>query len=297
MLIRSNFNKLFTSTALPVLKQIIDDSYEQLEDFAPKIFNMLQMDRDIIQSLQVSGLPAAPENAEGAALEYQDVVQGYAKTYQANKYRLGVKITNEMIEDGDVLQMKRLAEELGKSMKETRIIQATTVFNNAFSSSYAGADGVALGSASHPLFAVGGTDSNTASADLSVTALRAGLLAMRETLNPQGLRRPVKARKLLVTTTDQWLAAELLKSVLKPGVSTQEVNTLPDLEIVVGDYLNDADSWFLIGDKHDLNFFQKNAMEIMSDEDFDGDALKIQARERFVVGFGDWRGVYCGLGT
>lgn len=297
MLIRSQFNKLFTSAALPVLEEIIFDSYEQVEDIMPKLFNVMQMDKDIIQSLQISGLPAAPENAEGAALEYQEVIQGYAKTYQALKYRLGVKITNEMIEDGDVVSMKRLAEELGKSMKETKIIQGTSVFNNAFSSSAAGADGLALASASHPLFAVGGTDSNTASADLSVTALRNALIALRETLNPQGLRRPVKAKKLLVTTSDQWLAAELLMSVLKPGVSTQEVNTLPNLEIVVGDYLNDADSWFLLGDKHDLNFFQKNPMDVRTDEDFDGDAVKIQARERFVFGFGDWRGVYCGQGT
>lgn len=295
MLIRNQFLKLFTSSALPVLEKVIFEEYNRAADCVKPCFNVLPMDRDITQSLQISGLPSAPENSEGASVEYEDIVQGYAKTYTALKYRLGVKITREMIEDGRIIDMKKLAQELGHSMYTTRQVQAAAIFNNATTT--AGPDGVALGSASHPLFASGGTDSNTATADLAVAALRAGLVAMRETLNPQGLRVPHMAKKLVVTTSDQFLAAELLQSVLKPGGSTNDVNTFPSMDIVVVDYLTDADTWFLLADKHDLNFFERTPMELDDDVDFDGDSFKIACRERFAVGFSDWRGVFVGVGN
>ena len=296
MMIRQNFLNQFTASALPVLEQVIFEGYEQVQDLVPTFLNMRKMDRDIIQSSTISGLPVAPQNAEGQALEYDDIVQGYSKTYTALKYRQGAKITKEMIEDGKYIQMAELAMELGKSMQETRQIVAASILNNAFSAGSAGPDGVALASASHPL--IGGLlGDNTDTADLAVASLRAGIEAMRDTRNLQGLRRPFKAKKLVVTITDQWLAGELLQSFLKPGVSTNDVNTLPNLEVVVNDYLTDADSWFLLADKHDLNFFERTAVELDQKVDFDGDALKIQCRERFAVGFNDWRGFFGGLGS
>lgn len=297
MMIRQNFLNQFTASALPVLEQVIFEGYEQVQDLVPTFLNMRKMDRDIIQSSTISGLPVAPQNAEGQALEYDDIVQGYSKTYTALKYRQGAKITKEMIEDGKYIQMAELAMELGKSMQETRQIVAASILNNAFTAgASAGPDGVALASASHPL--IGGLlGDNTDTADLAVASLRAGIEAMRDTRNLQGLRRPFKAKKLVVTITDQWLAGELLQSFLKPGVSTNDVNTLPNLEVVVNDYLTDADSWFLLADKHDLNFFERTAVELDQKVDFDGDALKIQCRERFAVGFNDWRGFFGGLGS
>lgn len=297
MLIRNQFNKLFTSAALPVLKQVIQNDYEKTADFIPFIYNVLPMDRDIVQSLQISGLPAVPSNSEGASLDYEELIQGYAKTYTALKFRLGVKITKEMVEDGRIIDMKKLASELGKSMFTTRQVQGASILNNAFSSSFNGPDGVPLASASHPLFAIGGTDDNTDAADLAVSALRTAIQDMRETRNPQGIRVPHMARRLVVTTADQFLAAELINSVLKPGGTTNDVNTLPSLEIVVCDYLTDADSWFLLSDSHDLNFYQRTPMEVDQDVDFDGDAWKIQCRERFAFGFNDWRGVWASNGA
>lgn len=291
MMIRNNFTHQFGTAMLPVLEQVIFEGYDMVDDLVGLCFNMKQMDRDIIQSSTISGLPQAPVNAEGAPLEYDDLDQGYAKTYTALKYRQGAKITTEMIEDGKYIDMEAVSRELGKSMQETRQIVAAAVLNNAFSSSFAGPDGVCLANTAHPLLG-GLTDGNRASADLAVAALRTAIQDMRDTRNLQGLRRPQKARRLITTISDQWLAKELLQSFLKPGVSTNEVNTLPNLEIVVHDYLSDADSWFLLSDRHDLNFFSRKAMEVMNDVDFDGDAFKIQCRSRFAVGFNDWRGVY-----
>lgn len=293
-MLRNNFLHQFTSSALPVLEKMIFEGYDTVMDLVSEVCNMERMDRDIIQSATLSGLPLARQNAENSPLEYEDIQQGYSKTYTALKYRLGARISVEMIEDGRWIDMGKLARELGLAMKEARQVVAAEVLNNATSTN--GPDGVPLGSASHPLLG-GLTDSNTATADLSVAAIRAGVVAMRDTRNLQGLRRPYKAKKLVCTIQDQFLAAELLGSFLKPGVSTNEVNTLPGFEIVVHDYLTDDDTWFLLADKHDLNFFQRKPMEISDDVDFDGDAFKIQCRERFVAGFNDWRGVFVGVGS
>lgn len=297
-LLRQNFTHQFFANALPVLEKIIFESYDLPEDLLPEIFNMYSMDKSITQSSIITGLPVAYENDEQAALQYEDIQQEYSKTYQALKYRLGVKISEEMLEDGDVVSMRKLAEELGKAMKERKLIQGFAVINGGFTDS--GPDGVSLFNASHPLAASGGTDSNTAAADLAVASLRTGIEALRQTRNSQGLRRPVKAKKLVVPVESQWAAGELIGSMHKPYTSDNEVNTLPNLEVVVGDYITLGNgTWFLLADKgqHTLNFFQRTPMKVIEDNDFDGDAKKIQCRERFVFGYDDWRGTYGSAGA
>lgn len=295
---RSNYADQFFATALPVLERLLLEGYDLPVDLVPECFNVRSMDRSITQSSQVSGFILAPENAEGAAVVYDDLVEGYSKTYTALKYRLAAKITREMIEDGQYIRMTDLARELGKALQETRQIVSFNVFNNGFSDT--GPDGVSLFNASHPLFASGGTDSNTASADLGITPLRNGINAMRDTRNPQGLRRPIRARKLIVPIETQWLAGELIGSYLKPQTADNDVNTLPNLQVVVADYLNlGSGVWILTGDKgdHHLNFFQRTPMQMDEDTDFDGDARKIAGRERFVVSYDDWRGTYGSAGA
>jgi len=294
MLLRSQFPDLVLEDALPVLEKVIFEGYKMADDILPELFNQYSMDQAITQSTGIGGLPIAPVNSEGAALSYDDVDQLYDKTYTALKYRLGVKITEEMIEDNKFITTVKLAEELGKAMKEAKLVAGHAIFNNGFATD-TGPDGVYLFSASHPLPSVGGTDSNVGTADLSVASLRSGIEAMRETLNARGLKRPLKARKLVVPVANQWLAAELIKSYQKPYTADNEVNTFPNLDIVVGDYLTlGSGTWFLLADKgdHDLNQFQRVSMSVKSDDDFDADSRKIACRERFVFGYNDWRGTF-----
>lgn len=298
MLLRNQFTHQFFSAALPMLEKIIFESYDLPQDLLPELFNMYTMDKSITQSSLISGFPVAPENEEGAPLDYENISQEYSKTYTALKYRIGVKITEEMLEDGDVVVMRKLAEELGKSMKERKQIAGFSVLNNGFSDT--GPDAVALFSASHPLPASGGTDSNTASADLAVSALRTAIQDMRDTRNSQGLRRPKRAKKLIVPIATQWLAGELIGSPLRADNAENAINTFPNLDIVVGDYITLGNgTWFLLADKneHTLNFFQRTPMKVVEDDDFDADAKKMAARERFVFGYDDWRGIYGSQGA
>lgn len=293
MMIRNQFTHQFFADALPVLKQIIEDSYKLPEDQIAKLFNVMQADRDILQSSQLSGLGLTPEIAEGASLQYDDLVQGYSKTYTPAKYRLAAKITEEMIEDGKEIDMARIAKEMGLSMQYTRQILMFSVLNNGFTT--AGADGQFLFDSDHPLYAAGGTDSNVGTADLGITSLRDGLIAMRDTRNAQGLKRPKMARRLVVPVDSQFLAKELIESVQKPQTADNDVNTLPKLEVSICDFLNlGSGVWVLLADKgeHDINFIQRSPMRVSEDVDFDGDAFKIASRERFDVGYNDWRGTF-----
>lgn len=298
MMIRNNFNHQFFADALPVLKQMIYNSFQLPDDLTLKCFNNLKADREILQSTQLSGLGLTPEVAEGASLDYDDVVQGYSKTYTPVKYRLGCKITEEMIEDGRFIDMQKLAKELGLSMQYVRQIIAFNILNNGFSDT--GPDSAALFSASHPLFVSGGTDSNVGTADLGITPLREALVAIRDTRDAQGLKRPRKAKKLIVPIESEWLARELIQSVGKPQTADNDINTLPGLEIVVADFLNiGSGAWVVTADKmeHDLNFIERSPMRVDEDADFDGDAWKIASRCRFTVGYNDWRGTFASPGA
>ena len=136
----------------------------------------------------------------------------------------------------------KLPSALVRSGTETVEITAANIFNNGFSSSYTGFDGVELFSELHPLLG-GGNQANEPStdADLSVSSLTAGLTAIEKYTDERGLKNPTKAVLLLVPV-DLWnVAEELLGSEYKPYVANNEVNALQkkDLQYFVGHYLTD----------------------------------------------------------
>ena len=84
----------------------------------------------------------------------------------------------------------------------------------------------------------------TTHADLSVTSLTAGLTAIEKFTDERGLKRPTKAKTLLIPV-DLWnVAEELLGSEYKPYTANNEVNAIvkKDLSYTVNHYLTDTDA-------------------------------------------------------
>ncbi len=62
---------------------------------------------------------------------------------------------------------------------------------------------------------------------------------------------------------------------------------------VVWDYLTDADAFFITTDAPEgLMSFQRRALALTQDNDFDTENARMKATERYSCGWGDFRGVY-----
>lgn len=285
------------------LNQMFQDGLESWGEEYSKIFNVANSTKQSEIDSYETGFAAMPEKTEGAAATYDTIYAGIKKTYTHLTYALGYEITEEAIEDN--LQtpetFNKLPQALNRSGIETVEVSSFNVFNNGFST--AGFDGKYLFATDHPNIG-GGSQGNTPStqADLSVASLTAGLTAVEKFTDERGLKRPMKAKTLLVAVDNWAVAEELIGSEYKPYTGNNEVNALQkkDLQYFVGHYLTDADAWFLLAEKgaHQLKFFWRVKLgALRRGTDFDSTNLKHLARMRFSVGYSHWMGTYGSSGA
>ena len=121
----------------------------------------------------------------------------------------------------------RYTKALARSMAHTKQVKAMNVFNNAFSSSFKGGDGVSLSNASHPL-ATGSTASNTfaTQVDLSETALENAVIAIHNFTDDRELPVMINPRMLLIPIESQFTAERILKSPLRSATADNDLNAL-----------------------------------------------------------------------
>jgi phage major head subunit gpT-like protein len=265
-ILRTGFSDQFFSTALPLLEELIMEQYGNKPDMIPMIFNVESSDKWGEQDSTVTGFGIAPEKAENSPVKYDDVLQGYDTTYTHTTYALAFRTSREMVDDEKYGMIRKSATALGRSMFNTRQIQAAKDFNNAFTSA-TGPDGKELCATDHPLIG-GGTASNELAtpADLSVTSLRQALNDMEDTVDERGLLINVEPETLLVPNELIWDAEELLKSSLRPDTANNPVNAfqIKNLDYKMWNYLTDPDAWFLVANKmdHNMKFYEREPVNI-----------------------------------
>jgi len=304
MLRREQFKDFFFETALPALDKVISDSQEEFPMEHETLFNIRNTKREIVQDSQVTGMPSFGVVAEGEEYPIDGGVQGYNKTYRIQKYGSLCAMTYEWMEDGNIEQYYKRAEQMGRSMRETIKISAASVLNDAFAS--AGPDGQPLISSAHPLAYPGaGTTSNTlvTPADMSLSSIQDLVTVMRKTRDNSGKKVLVRPEFLVVAPELEFLAHELLESEMKPqaglgGGLTEEnmVNALRGrygLKPVVMDYLVDPDAFFLMAKKgsHEINWIWREQPNTDADYEFKSDVALYKIRARWDVGFSDFRGI------
>lgn len=295
LLNRGAFSDFFLTDMLPELENVIVDKYNSKPDKIKEIFNFHTSGKAIEQSTTVGTFPAAPEIPEGEDIDYYQAKQGFDKTYTMVKYGLGMKTTEEMVEDDQWALVSKLAKSLGKSVYETQQVKAFNVFNNGFSAT--GPDGTYLFSTSHTLLG-GGTASNTpsAGADLTVDSLEDAIINLHGTRDDENKHISLMPAILLVPTALKFTAYEIVNSLLRSDNASNATNAFKEdgLRVVVSDYLTDTGAWFVgvAPDESELHFYERRAMRTEGGFDFDSGAGKTKVTTRFDVGYSDWRGWY-----
>lgn len=231
------------------------------------------------------------------AIEYDDFDQLYKTTFTHVEYAKGFKVERKLVDDDLYNEINARPRQLALSSIRTREKNAASVFNNAFSASFTGGDAVSLCNASHPLAPThaGDTQSNTGTLALSYDNVVAARETMRAFTDDRGELTTVIPDTLLVPPELEEEAFTIWRTMNKPDTADFHDNFVQGFlrQVIVWDYLTDANNWFLIDSaraKEFLIWLNRVATEFAMDPTSD---FRLEARfrgyERYSYGWSDWR--------
>jgi len=291
---------------LPGLNALFGLEYATYGEQHKEIYETETSERSFEEETKLSGFSAAPVKSEGSAIAYDNAQEAFTARYNHETIALGFSLTEEAIEDNlyDSLSA-RYTKALARAMAYTKQTKAASVLNNGFSAGvYAGGDGVALFSTSHPLVS-GGVNSNTFStqADLNETSLEAAVIQIAGWTDERGLLIAAKPRKLVVPPALQFVATRLLETQLRVGTADNDINAIVNNGSIpegytVNNYLTDTNAYFLCTDvPNGMKHFIRSPLANSMDGDFDTGNVRYKSRERYSFGFSDPLGMFGSQGA
>ena len=286
---------------LPGLNALFGLEYATYGEQHKEIYETESSERSFEEETKLSGFSAAPVKNEGSAIAYDNAQEAFTARYNHETIALGFSLTEEAIEDNlyDSLS-SRYTKALARAMAYTKQTKAASVLNNGFSAGvYAGGDGVALFSTSHPLVS-GGTNSNTQStpADLNETSLEAAVIQIAAWTDERGLLIAAKPRKLVVPPALQFVATRLLETQLRTATADNDINAIVNNGSIpegytVNNYLTDTNAYFICTDvPNGMKHFVRSPLSNSMDGDFDTGNVRYKSRERYSFGFSDPLGMF-----
>ena len=223
-----------------------------------KYWQVRTSDKATIRHSYIVGGGLVQKNRDTDNLPIDHIVQGFDNSYTPEVYRLAMRIERRLRETDQYDVIDRKMADLMQSGRDTIELYAALPFNSAFAASvkWVCADGMNLCDTSRPYErADSGSswDNEDTGATLSQGSISTMRLNMRKHTAPNGRRRPLRMKKVVIPPDLEDTAIEELKSVQKPGVSTNETNFLTryGLSYEVWEYLTSTTAYFGMTDKDD----------------------------------------------
>ena len=288
----------------PGLNALFGLEYDRYENEHSEVFDEESSDRAFEEEVMLAGFSTAPTKSEGGSISFDDAQETFTARYTHETIALAFSITEEAIEDNLYDRLaSRYTKALARSMAQTKQIKAAAILNNAFSSSNAIGDGVALASSSHPT--INGNQSNILStaSDLNETSLEQALIDIAGFKDERGLKIAVRGTKLIIPKELQFIAERVLNSNLRPGTADNDANAMKNMGMlaegaVVNHFLTDTDAFFIKTDApNGFKFFNRAPIKTAMEGDFDTGNMRFKARERYSFGVSDWRCVFATPGA
>jgi len=286
---------------LPGLNALFGLEYKRYGEEHKELYETETSERSFEEETKLSGFSAAPVKNEGSAIAYDNAQEAFTARYNHQTIALGFSLTEEAVEDNlyDTLSA-RYTKALARAMSYTKQVKAAAVLNNGFSGGvFAGGDGVALFSTSHPLVS-GGVNSNTQATptDLNETALENAVIQIAQWTDERGLLIAAQPRKLVVASSNQFVATRLLETELRVATADNDINAIKNNGSIpegytINHYLTDPDAYFLTTDvPNGMKHFVRTPLSTSMDGDFDTGNVRYKARERYSFGFSDPLGMF-----
>ena len=286
----------------PGLNALFGLEYKRYDNESAEIYVTESSDRAFEEEVMLSGFANADVKAEGQGVSYDTAQETYTARYTMETIALAFAITEEAIEDNLYDRLaSRYTKALARSMSNAKQVKAANPLNNGLPSvaTYNTGDGVALFSTAHPT--VSGTNvANTLAtqADLNETSLEQALIDIAAFTDERGLKVAARGVKMIVPSANQFNAERLLKSQGRTGTADNDINAVNSMGMIpqgyrVNHFLNDSDAWYVITDvPNGMKHFERTPLTTSMEGDFDTGNVRYKARERYVFGASDYRGIF-----
>ncbi len=285
----------------PGLNALFGLEYKQYENQSSEIYTTESSDRAFEEEVMLSGFASAQVKPEGSGVTYDNAQETFTARYTNETIALAFAITEEAIEDNLYDRLaSRYTKALARSMAQTKQVKAASPLNNGLptTDNYDSGDAVSLFSTAHPTIAGVFSNTLTTQADLNETSLEQALIDIAGLTDERGLKIAAKAVKMIIPSALQFTAERLMKSAGRVGTADNDINAVKSLGMVpqgyrVNNYLTDTDSWYITTDvPNGMKHFERTPLSTKMEGDFDTGNVRYKARERYVFGVSDPRGIY-----
>ena len=153
-------------------------------------------------------------------------------------------------------------------------------------------------STAHPTIAGTFQNTLTTQADLNETSLEQALIDIAAMTDERGLKIAAKGVKMIVPPANQFTAERLMKSQGRVGTADNDINAVKSMGMIpqgyrVNNFLTDTDSWYITTDvPNGMKHFNRAPLTTKMEGDFDTGNVRYKARERYVFGVSDYRGIF-----
>ena len=284
----------------PGLNALFGLEYKQYENQSAEIYTTESSDRAFEEEVMLSGFAQAQVKPEGSGVTYDNAQETFTARYTNETIALAFAITEEAIEDNLYDRLaSRYTKALARSMAQTKQVKAVSPLNNGMpGGTFNSGDGVTLFNTAHTTIA--GSFSNTlaTAADLNETSLEQSLIDIAALTDERGLKIAAKGMKMIIPSALQFTAERLMASAGRVGTADNDVNAIKCMGMIpqgysVNNFLTDTDAFMIITDvPNGMKHFERTPLTTKMEGDFDTGNVRYKARERYVFGVSDPRGIF-----
>ena len=285
----------------PGLNALFGLEYKRYDNESAEIYVTESSDRAFEEEVMLSGFANADVKAEGQGVSYDTAQETYTARYTMETIALAFAITEEAIEDNLYDRLaSRYTKALARSMSNAKQVKAAVPLNNGLPSvaTYKTGDTVSLFSTNHTTINGACSNTLTTQADLNETSLEQSLIDIAAMTDERGLKIAAKGVKMIVPSANQYQAERLLKSQGRTQTADNDINAINSMGMIpqgyrVNHFLNDSDSFYIITDvPNGMKHFERTPLTTSMEGDFDTGNVRYKARERYVYGCSDFRGIF-----
>ena len=284
----------------PGLNALFGLEYKQYENQSAEIYTTESSDRAFEEEVMLSGFAQAQVKPEGAGVTYDNAQETFTARYTNETIALAFAITEEAIEDNLYDRLaSRYTKALARSMAQTKQVKAVNPLNNGMpGGSFTSGDGVTLFNTAHPTIAGTFQNTLTTASDLNETSLEQSMIDIAALTDERGLKIAAKAVKMIIPSALQFTAERLMASAGRVGTADNDINAIRSMGMIpqgysVNNFLTDTDAFFITTDvPNGMKHFERTPLSTKMEGDFDTGNVRYKARERYVFGVSDPRGIF-----
>jgi phage major head subunit gpT-like protein len=288
----------WADTYKPVVYQWFRTGMDSIPSLIPLLFDVRTSNAASEYALGVGGVPTDQFDIyeDAGRVANVDVDRYYPTTFTHVEKPIRFTLKRKDVDDDQMGLVQEALDQLGLAAAMKREQDAASVFNNAFSSSFTGADGVSLCNASHPYGPdnTGEVQDNTGTEALSYTAMKNARLNMRSWVDSQNNPLPRVGTMMLIPPELEDTAMEITGADRKPGTADNDASATQGFSYTVWDYMTDANNWFMLDMNYTrrfLRWYNRKKLEMEIVEQTTTHVI-YEFYMRYSYGWVDWRFVY-----